>query len=264
MGVGVRSPASRRRKRPIASAESSIASSMFTSMSCAPASTCWRATSTASSKRSSRISFANLREPVTFVRLPTVHEDVAGLGIASDSRPDRRVFGSISWQLSAANPRDGVGDRPDVGRRRPAAAAGDVEQPVAGEAAQDVGHRLRRVVVTAELVGQSGVRVARDGERGDPREVRDVRRRAAAPSAVQPDDDRPGVGDRGPERLDGLAAERPTGGVEIVPETISGRLVPSLLRRLDAEDRRLAVERVEDRLDQEDAPPSIRPSAASW
>ena len=43
------SEAMRLRNRVIAAAESSIASSMFTSMSWAPASTCWRATSTASS-----------------------------------------------------------------------------------------------------------------------------------------------------------------------------------------------------------------------
>ncbi len=43
------SDAMRFRKRVIAATESSIASSMFTSMIWAPASTCWRATSTASS-----------------------------------------------------------------------------------------------------------------------------------------------------------------------------------------------------------------------
>ena len=41
------SPAIRFRKRVIAAFESSIASSMLTSMTCAPAATCWRATSTA-------------------------------------------------------------------------------------------------------------------------------------------------------------------------------------------------------------------------
>ena len=42
------SAAMRLRKRVIAAAESSIASSMFTSMTCAPFSTCWRATVSAS------------------------------------------------------------------------------------------------------------------------------------------------------------------------------------------------------------------------
>jgi hypothetical protein len=43
------------RKRSIAAFESSIASSMLMSITCAPFSTCWRATASASSKRPSRI-----------------------------------------------------------------------------------------------------------------------------------------------------------------------------------------------------------------
>ena len=117
-----------------------------------------------------------------------------------------------------------------------------------------MGHRLGRVVVAAELVGQPGVRVDRDGERGDPGEIRDVgSERLRAEGAVQPDDDRAGVGDRRPECLDGLAAERPAGSVDDRArqderEADSGGLEGGL----DAEDRGLAVERVEDRLDQED------------
>ena len=98
------SVASSRRKRDIAASESSIASSMFTSISWAPASTCWRATSTASSNRSSRISFANFREPVTFVRSPTFTKTLPGWGIATASRPDSRVFGSISGGCRGGRP----------------------------------------------------------------------------------------------------------------------------------------------------------------
>jgi hypothetical protein len=43
------SEAIRLRKRTIAACESSIASSMLMSMTCAPFSTCWRATASASS-----------------------------------------------------------------------------------------------------------------------------------------------------------------------------------------------------------------------
>jgi hypothetical protein len=60
------------KKRVIAAAESSIASSMLTSMTCAPFSTCWRATETASSYSSLRISRAKALEPVTLVRSPTL------------------------------------------------------------------------------------------------------------------------------------------------------------------------------------------------
>jgi hypothetical protein len=44
-----------------------------------------------------------------------------------------------------------------MGRGGAAAAADDVEQPLGGVVAQYAGHVLRRVVVFAELVGQTGV-----------------------------------------------------------------------------------------------------------
>ena len=81
----------RRRNRVIAATPSSIASSMFTSMSWAPFATCSRAMSTASSSRSSAMSRANLREPVTLVRSPTLTKALPGGGITTGSRPDRRV-----------------------------------------------------------------------------------------------------------------------------------------------------------------------------
>ncbi len=86
------SAAMRRRKRVIAATPSSIASSMLTSMSWAPFATCSRAMSTASSSRSSAISRANLREPVTFVRSPTFTNVSPGGGITTGSRPDRYVL----------------------------------------------------------------------------------------------------------------------------------------------------------------------------
>ena len=64
------SPAIRFRKRTIAALLSSIASSMLMSMTCAPFSTCWRATPSASSNWPFRIRRANAFEPVTLVRSP--------------------------------------------------------------------------------------------------------------------------------------------------------------------------------------------------
>ncbi len=98
------SEAMRLRNRVIAATESSIASSMLTSMSWAPASTCWRATSTASSKRSSRMSLANLREPVTFVRSPTLTKTPPGCGIDTAWRPDSRVLRSTTGISRGAMP----------------------------------------------------------------------------------------------------------------------------------------------------------------
>jgi len=63
-------------------------------MICAPFSTCWRATASASSKRPSRIIFAKARLPVTLVRSPMLtNSDPAP--IVSGSRPARRI-GAIS------------------------------------------------------------------------------------------------------------------------------------------------------------------------
>ena len=84
------SAASRFRKVRIACTESSSPSSMFTSRICAPPSTCWRATASASSYCPASTSFANLGEPVTFVRSPTLTKFESGR-ITSGSRPESRV-----------------------------------------------------------------------------------------------------------------------------------------------------------------------------
>src|SRR5690606_17465066 len=63
------------RKVVMARSASSSPSSMFTSMICAPFSTCWRATSTAAVKLSARISFLNAAEPVTLVRSPILTKE---------------------------------------------------------------------------------------------------------------------------------------------------------------------------------------------
>ena len=70
--------ANSRRNRSMASSESSSASSMFTSRTFAPPSTWSRATRTASSNSPERMSRANRREPVTFVRSPTTRKADSG------------------------------------------------------------------------------------------------------------------------------------------------------------------------------------------
>ena len=200
--------------------------------------------------------------------LADVDEDVAGLrdreGLEAGQPRLRLDLGELARRQS----RDRIGDRPDVGRRRPAAAAGDVHEPVAGEPAEDVGHRLRRVVVATELVRQAGVRVDRDGKRRDAREIRDVRpERGGAERAVEPDDASAARGAIDVQNASTVwpLSVRPDAST-IVPLTISGRSrAGRRLGSLDAEDRGLAVERVEDRLDEQDVgAASIRPSAASW
>ncbi len=78
-------------------------SSTFTSRMLAPASTWSRATPSASSKFPSRISRANLREPVMLVRSPTIRKFVSGRTI-SGSVPQYVEGKSWSGILRGATP----------------------------------------------------------------------------------------------------------------------------------------------------------------
>ena len=72
------SEAMRLRKRVIAATPSIMPSSMQTSMTWAPFSTCCRATDRAASKSPAFINCANLGEPATFVRSPMLTKVAAG------------------------------------------------------------------------------------------------------------------------------------------------------------------------------------------
>ena len=74
----------------ISTSPSSKASSMFTSSTCAPFSTCCLATVNASSYFSSLMSLANFFDPVTFVLSPTLTKLVSGL-ITKGSNPANRM-----------------------------------------------------------------------------------------------------------------------------------------------------------------------------
>jgi hypothetical protein len=67
-----------------------MASSMLMSMTCAPFSTCWRATASACSKSPARIMRAKALEPVTLVRSPMLTNSEPA-PMATGSRPDRRI-----------------------------------------------------------------------------------------------------------------------------------------------------------------------------
>ncbi len=148
----------------------------------------------------------------------------------------------------------GLGDRPDVVRRRPAAAAHDVHPARAGERGEVGAHDLGRLVEAAERVRQAGVRVGAREDRREARQLLDVRPHLPGPErAVDPDREERGVRDRVPERLDELARERPARFVRDRDRDHQRHapraLVEELLRR---EQRRLEDERVEDRLEEED------------
>src|SRR3990167_1039299 len=86
------SEAIRFRKRTMAAWLSSMASSMLTSMTWAPFTTCWRATARASSNWPLRIMRANALEPVTLVRSPTLTKS-ASAPMVTGSRPDSLMGG---------------------------------------------------------------------------------------------------------------------------------------------------------------------------
>ncbi len=92
------SAAIRCRNLTIAAFESSIASSMLTSIIWAPLPTCWRATSTAPAKSPARISLAKAREPVTLVRSPTLTNSESS-SIVSASRPAKRIGRDMGYGL---------------------------------------------------------------------------------------------------------------------------------------------------------------------
>ncbi|MNN37888.1 hypothetical protein D3C81_1518560 [compost metagenome] len=144
------SEAIRFRKRTIAAFESSMASSMLMSMICAPFSTCWRATASASSNWPFRIIRAKALEPVTLVRSPTLTNSVSS-SMVKGSRPDRRIGrgGSLFSLMFSGSGSGGVavlagpgagflvghalGDGGDMLGGGAAAAAHQVHQPGSGE-----------------------------------------------------------------------------------------------------------------------------------
>ncbi len=173
--------------------------------------------------------------------------------MVSGSRPDRRQAGATSTGRRGCDALHGRRDRLDVLGRRAAAAAEDVDQAALGELLDDGCGLVRRLVVLAKSVGQPRIRVARDVAVGEPGELGEIGPHLrGAERAVEADQQRAGVPDRVPERLGDLAGQGATGGVGDGPGD-GDRPAPAALleQRLEGEDRGLGVERVEDRLDEQ-------------
>jgi hypothetical protein len=142
-------------------------------------------------------------------------------------------------------------------RRRAAAAAEHVDEPRVREVLQQARRVLRQLVVLAEGVRQAGVRVAGDVALGDARQLGEVGTHlVGAERAVESDAERPGVADRGVERVQGLPRQRAAAtvgdGDGDHQRQRSLALKAALLEHLeDGGDRRLGVQRVEDRLEQQ-------------
>ena len=115
----------------------------------------------------------------------------------------------VRRRLTRRDAFDRLGDGADMLRRRAAAAADKVDEPVAREAADGGGHLIGGLVIEAEGVGQAGVGIGageRVGGAGDFFEV--LAHRLGAQRAVEPDGERPRMAHRMPERRRRLPGKR--------------------------------------------------------
>ena len=246
------SAAIRLRKVIIAFSESSRPSSMLTSMICAPFSTWSRATASAAGVVAGGDELAELRRAGDVGALADVDERNFRRereGFEARQAQERRDVGNLPRRLAF----DRVRDRADVLGRGAAAAADDVDEAGVRELAEQAGHVFRALVVAAELVGQAGIGIGADERVGEARDLGDMRAHLLrAERAVQPDRERRGVAHRIPERLRRLAGEQPAGAIGDRAGDHHRHVDAACLRDLrDRVDRRLGVERVEDRLDQQ-------------
>ena len=124
-----------------------------TSRICAPLLTCARPISAAASKLPGAISRLNLRLPSTLVRSPTSTGRLSSSASTSSMPGDQRLrVDRRAARLPALGRRR---ERADVGRRRAAAAADEVEPAGVQEAAEHARRSLGRLRVVAVLVGQA-------------------------------------------------------------------------------------------------------------
>ena len=145
------------------------------------------------------------------------------------------------------------GDGADMLRRRAAAAADDVDQPVARPFLEQPSHVLRRLVIFAHLVGQAGIGIDADQRVGHLRNLVDRGPKLlGAEGAIEADREWPQMLERIPEglrRLAGEIAPRQIGdGVGQHDRQLDPHLVEHLL---DGKARGLGVQRVEDGLDED-------------
>jgi hypothetical protein len=149
---------------------------------------------------------------------------------------------------------DGRRHRPNMRRRRAAAAADHVDEAGLGELGQHGGGRLRAFVVEAELVRQAGIRIGADERVGDLADLLDMGPHLArAEGAVEADRQRRRMADRMPKGGRRLAGQGAAGQVRDGARDHDRQLDTALGEDLPGgNDGRLGVQGVEDRLDQDD------------
>jgi hypothetical protein len=231
---------------------------MLTSSRFAPPRTWSRATSRALSYWSASMSFRKRAEPVTLVRSPIIWK-FESPRIGSVSRPEKKV---VRARGSASGAGSGRGRTLATDSAIARMWAGVVPQqpptmltrPLVANSPTSASRRRGGLVVLAEGVGQAGVRVARDAAGRDAGELGDVGAHLdGAERAVDADRERIRVGDRAPEGVDRLARERARGGVGDRDGDHDGQAEATRLEDLvDRDEGGLRVQRVEDRLDEQE------------
>ena len=150
---------------------------------------------------------------------------------------------------------DRLGDGVNVLGRGAAAATGDVDQAGGGELLQQRRGDVRRFVKAgvAHRVGQAGVGIDANKRVAQCRQFFNVRaHQRGAQRAIEADGQRPCMTHRVPEGLDRLARQDAAGGVGDGARNHQRQAITRLLEKgLDGEQRRLGVERVEHRFEQE-------------
>ena len=187
------------------------------------------------------------------VRSPTFTNRLSSV-MLTGSRPDSRIAGPrLGRRSRGASPLTAVAIASMCAGVVPQQPPTMLTSPLRGELAERRGHLVGGLVVLAERVGQAGVGVHGDEGVGEPAQLGDVGAQVGgAERAVQPDRERPDVAHGVPERLGHLAGQGASGGVGDGAGD-DHRPAPAVLleQRLEGEDRRLGVEGVEDRLDEQ-------------
>jgi hypothetical protein len=233
-----------------------MASSMLMSTIWAPFSTCWRATASAVVVAAFEDHAGEGFRAGDVGALADIDEQAVGADVAGlESREAQAMVGAGGSSLwRGGRPSSAAGDGADVIGRGAAAAAGDVDQARVRPVADLGSHGFRRFVVAAEGVRQAGVGMHRDQAVGQLREFFEVGPQVlGAQRAVEAEGQRPRVAQRVPEGLRRLAGERAAGGIGDGAGN-HHRPAPAgfVEELLNGEQRGLGVERVEDRLHQQD------------
>ena len=147
--------------------------------------------------------------------------------------------------------------------RGAAAPAGEVDEPGLGELPDHGGGLLGGLLVLTERVGQPRVGVDRHEGVGEPRHLGDVGPHLLrAQGAVEAHGEGPGMAHGVPERLGHLARQGAAGGVGDGAGDDDRPAASLLLEEgLHGEDRGLGVERVEDRLDEDQVAAAVDETA---